>query len=588
MWRDTSATRERALLLAAIFVCSATMAQAQTLPSPWLNRDIGTPALAGGAAHNSGVFSIDGAGTGIAKTSDQFQFVYQQVSGDLEIVARVDGLTATGVGRAAALMIRASLYANAAHASALVTAAGSSAVIRATGGKNTSVQGTVAGAAPVWLRATRVGNVVTAYRSSNGSTWTTLSSGTVALGNSAYVGLAVTSGDAGTRTTATISNVRVTKLTLPNGQQAVDIGNPAITGSTTFSAGKYTIQGAGSDIWSAADQFRFVYQPVTGDVDIIARVISIANTNAWAKAGVMIRESLTAESRHASMFTSVGKGYAFQRRLDPAALSVHTSGGAGAPPGWVRLVRRGDTFDAYRSADGTGWTKVGSETIAMTDTVYVGLAVTSHNTANATTAAIDGLTVAAVASANRAPAVSLTAPASGTQVVTGTGVTLTASASDPENRLLSVDFYAGSTLIARDTASPYSVAWTPTAAGTYLLTAVAHDADGASTTSGGVTLTVAAPPPPATVPRTIVFTASIDHATITSYLLEVFAAGANPSTATPVSSSDLGKPAPALNNDISVDRSAFFSALPTGSYLATVTSVAPGGRTRSAPISFTR
>jgi len=68
----------------------------------------------------------------------------------------------------------------------------------------------------------------------------------------------------------------------------------------------------------------------------------------------------------------------------------------------------------------------------------------------------------------------------------------------------------------------------------------------------------------------------------------VFAAGANPSTATPVSSSDLGKPAPALNNDISVDRSAFFSALPTGSYLATVTSVAPGGRTRSAPISFTR
>src|SRR5688572_32024462 len=91
MGRDSSATRERALLLAAIFVCSAAIAQAQSLPSPWISRDIGTPALAGNATHATGVFSIDGAGSGVAKTSDQFQFVYQQVSGDLEIVARVDG-----------------------------------------------------------------------------------------------------------------------------------------------------------------------------------------------------------------------------------------------------------------------------------------------------------------------------------------------------------------------------------------------------------------------------------------------------------------------------------------------------------------
>jgi hypothetical protein len=87
----------------------------------------------------------------------------------------------------------------------------------------------------------------------------------------------------------------------------------------------------------------------------------------------------------------------------------------------------------------------------------------------------------------------------------------------------------------------------------------------------------------------VVFTASTDHATtVTSYLLEVFAAGANPSTATPAATSNLGKPTPASNGDITVDRAAFFSGLPPGSYLATVTAIGLGGLTRSAGVTFTR
>jgi chitinase len=222
----------------------------------------------------------------------------------------------------------------------------------------------------------------------------------------------------------------------------------------------------------------------------------------------------------------------------------------------------------------------------MTDTVYVGLAVTSHNTAAATTTVIDGFKLAAATPANQPPAVSVTAPASGTQLAPGTSLTLTATASDPENRMLSVDFYAGSTLLARDTTSPYSAAWTPSAAGSYVLTAVAHDADGGSTTSGGVPVTVSAPS--GTVPRAVAFTASPDHATVTSYLFEVFAAGANPATATPVGSSDLGRPSPASNNEITVDRATFFSGLPTGTFIATVTAISPGGRSRSASVTFTR
>jgi hypothetical protein len=55
-----------------------------------------------------------------------------------------------------------------------------------------------------------------------------------------------------------------------------------------------------------------------------------------------------------------------------------------------------------------------------------------------------------------------------------------------------------------------------------------------------------------------------------------------------VATSDLGKPAPAANNDITVDRATFFSGLAPGNYVATVTAAGPGGRTRSASVTFTR
>jgi len=87
----------------------------------------------------------------------------------------------------------------------------------------------------------------------------------------------------------------------------------------------------------------------------------------------------------------------------------------------------------------------------------------------------------------------------------------------------------------------------------------------------------------------VVFQASPDHATmVTSYRMDVFADGTDPNTATPVASSDLGKPEPDVNGDITADESAFFSALPGGRYAATVSAVGAGGQGRSSPVTFTR
>jgi chitinase len=188
---------------------------------------------------------------------------------------------------------------------------------------------------------------------------------------------------------------------------------------------------------------------------------------------------------------------------------------------------------------------------------------------------------------NRPPLVSLTAPTPGAQFTAPATIALAASASDPEGRLASVRFYAGTTLLATDTTAPHSFSWSAVPAGTYSLTALAEDADGESAMSAAVPITVAAAVSP---PRYVVFTASTDHnsSAVTSYLLEIFASGANPDMAVPLATSTLGKPAPATNGDITVDRATFFSGLAAGSYVATVSAVGPGGTGRSAPITFTR
>ncbi len=239
---------------------------------------------------------------------------------------------------------------------------------------------------------------------------------------------------------------------------------------------------------------------------------------------------------------------------------------------------------SYTSLDGTAWTQVGSVTLAFGSTAYVGLAVTSHDVTVRTRAVLSGVTVGSPA--NAPPTVALTSPATGASFGAPATISMTATASDPENQLARVEFLSGATVLATDTTAPYTWTWSSVATGTYSLTAKAYDTAGAVATSAAVTVSVGAVTTP---PRLVVFTASADHATnVTSYLFEVFAAGANPATATAITSSDLGKPTPATNNEISVDRLAFFTALAPGTYVSTVSAIGPGGRTRSTAVTFTR
>jgi hypothetical protein len=111
-------------------------------------------------------------------------------------------------------------------------------------------------------------------------------------------------------------------------------------------------------VWGTADEFRFVYKQLKGDGSIVSQVTAIDNVNAWVKAGVMMRETLNANSRHAFMFVSPSKGLAFQRRTATGGSSTNTSS-SGAAPYFVKLSRSGNTFKAQKSKDGVTWTTVG-------------------------------------------------------------------------------------------------------------------------------------------------------------------------------------------------------------------------------------
>jgi hypothetical protein len=182
-------------------------------------------------------------------------------------------------------------------------------------------------------------------------------------------------------------------------------GDPATPGSASFENGVYTLQASGDDIYNNSDAFHFAYVPLHGDGQITARVTSLDPTKTisdFTKAGVMIRETLTADSREVSLVDTRDHSFRFQRR---ANVGGSTDRGPDSdypdlnsplpPPLWLRLRRQGNVFTAFWSADGNTWTRLdGPQTINMATDVFIGLALTAHNNdGRLDTATFDNVTV---------------------------------------------------------------------------------------------------------------------------------------------------------------------------------------------------
>ena len=167
-------------------------------------------------------------------------------------------------------------------------------------------------------------------------------------------------------------------------------GYPASVGSFVESpAGTFTMTASGADIWAVngveADEFHYAYKMLNGAGSITAKVESIEDTAPWAKAGVMIRESLNPDSAHAFACITPDNGVAAQGRPSTGGTSFNTNQSGITAPVWVKLERNiSGNFTVSHSSNGSSWQSVTGATpqnIPMSTNVYIGLALTATNAA---------------------------------------------------------------------------------------------------------------------------------------------------------------------------------------------------------------
>ena len=475
-------------------------AYAQALPAGWTSSDINSPALPGRTTFSNGTFSVVGAGANIFSIADQFQFAHQQRSGDLDVVARVATLQDADIWGKAGIMIRSSLDASSAHASVFVTPQDEILLqSRPSPGTQSSTVASSSSEVPVWLKLARRGSTVTAFTSANGTSWTTIGQVTLALPSTFYVGLAVTSRDVASLSTAAFDSVTIQPVSQTGNQPpAINLTSPAIGAPFTAPA-TIALAATASDVDGTIARVDF-YAGAT----LLATDFSSPYTYTWS--GVAAGSyGITAVARDnggavtTSAVRNVTVSIATSNQPPASSLTAPGAGAVYTAPALVAITANASDTDGtvtmvefYAGAtligsDATApysmsWSNVAAGTYSLT-------AVARDDDGSTSTSAARSITVNP---ANQAPTASLTAPANGATFAAPAPITVTATAGDPDGTVATVKFYAGATLIGTDSSSPYSVTWNNAPSGTYSLTAVAQDNAGATTTSAARSITVTA------------------------------------------------------------------------------------------------
>jgi hypothetical protein len=180
---------------------------------------------------------------------------------------------------------------------------------------------------------------------------------------------------------------------LPGGWQSQDVGLPDLGGSARADNGRWTVQGAGANIWGSEDEFQLTSKVVDGNVTLVARVDNLDASHDWAKAGLMVRAGSGPSAPFAGLYRTPGHGVVLETRARYREAPVDVAVDVPDGPVWLKLVRRAKSFSAFYSLDGRVWTRVAARTVAMPIEVLAGLAVTSHDVNRRATATFTGVSV---------------------------------------------------------------------------------------------------------------------------------------------------------------------------------------------------
>ncbi len=330
------------------------------------------------------VFELTAIGGKTWGTEDDFEFVYREITGDVEVTVKVSGIDSANPLAKGGIMFRQTVDGDSMHSFLSVSSGKGVALerrVEIAGGTVRSAKGNVQ--APVWLRLIKEGTYIHAYYSVDGDKWDFLSEDIIDLDDPILVGLAVAAEGEGEFVSGVFEYLDIVSLDVADGSEtfvSADIGRVGVNGFSAYDAetDSFLVEAAGGDIGAHCDAFHYVYQEVTGDFTMVAYLEDLTAAEDFAKAGLMAREDYRPDSPYFGAFMVNNVGLAAQYRSSFGASTQSETEEGIETPVWLRILRRGSTFKAYYSTNGYSWTLIRSQTLNLPDTLLLGMALTSH------------------------------------------------------------------------------------------------------------------------------------------------------------------------------------------------------------------
>ncbi len=377
----------------------------------WIYRDIGTVGTAGSASLSGGAdLTVNSAGADIWGTADSFGYAYQPLTGDGEVSASVAAVENTHPFAKGGIMLRTTTAANSAFVLLDIRPDGQIEFMTRPqpGGSVTFIAGASTslppspGPAPR-LILTRADGVIAAYLGVS-NVWKAIGSVPDTMPRGILAGMAVTSHDRSTLNTTVFAGpfVRNFLLGLPQGWTDRDVGEVGVAGNSTYQNGVFTVRGAGANIWGTADSYHLVqFAPFPDGSSIVARVTHVDNTNAYAKAGIILVLDDGADAANADVVLDVRPtgDVEFMMRPSAGAPTQFLASVRITTPIWLKLTLMGPAVNGYTSTDGLNWSLVGSaqpdfgQMNVRGGRPFVGLAVASRDTLRLNTSTFDNVSV---------------------------------------------------------------------------------------------------------------------------------------------------------------------------------------------------
>jgi hypothetical protein len=168
---------------------------------------------------------------------------------------------------------------------------------------------------------------------------------------------------------ADLAQADVDSTAAPGAWQSADVGEMKLPGSAKIGE-TISITASGWGLMGSKDSFHFVYQPLKGDGQIIARAQNLPAANSELAGGVMARSTTGPDSAYAA--TVIYRDGEVRPKARPAREKA--LGAAGEPRPWLRVTRRGDLFNMYSSADGEAWHLIDERELELPAEVLWGMA----------------------------------------------------------------------------------------------------------------------------------------------------------------------------------------------------------------------